>query len=213
LGHRFNLATRPQFVSKDNYNVAPRQWLPIIIADTEQGRTAELMQWGFIPPWSKDPSKGLRPINTKSETAFDSRMWKGAVAHHRCLIPSRGFYEWKRINDQVKVPYFIHPKDQALFGFAGIYSVWHDVENKPLYSFSIMTTQPNKDMEQIHDRMPVILTPEQEARWLDLQYREREQLADLLVPYEDGMLEMYAVSDDVNSIKHNDKHLVERVAA
>ena len=98
-----------------------------------------------------------------------------------------------------------------LFAFAGIYSVWHDVENKPLYSFSIMTTGPNREMEPIHDRMPVILTPEHETRWLDLQYREREQLADLLVPYEDGMLEMYAVSEDVNSPRHNDKHLVEAV--
>ena len=66
-------------------------------------------------------------------------------------------------------------------------------------------------MEPIHDRMPVILTPEQEARWLDLQYCEREQLAGLLVPYEDGMLEMYTVSEDVNSPRHNDKHLVEAV--
>ena len=74
VGPRFNLATQPKFVSTDNYNVAPRQWLPVIIADPEQVRVAELMQWGFIPPWSKDPSKGLRPINTKSETAFDSRM-------------------------------------------------------------------------------------------------------------------------------------------
>jgi putative SOS response-associated peptidase YedK len=89
--------------------------------------------------------------------------------------------------------------------------VWHDVEGKPLYSFSIMTTRPNKEMKPIHDRMPVILMPEQETRWLDLQYREREQLADLLVPYEDGMLEMYPVSEDVNSTHHNDKHLVEAV--
>ncbi len=138
-------------------------------------------------------------------------MWKGAVAHHRCLVPSRGFYEWKPIGDHVKVPYFIHPKDQALFAFAGIYSVWHDVEGKPLYSFSIMTTEPNRDMEHIHDRMPVILTPEHETRWLDLQYSEREQLAGLLVPYEDGMLEMYTVSEEVNSTYHNDKHLVEAV--
>jgi putative SOS response-associated peptidase YedK len=75
------------------FNVAPRQWLPMIVEDPEKGRVAEPMQWGFIPPWSKDPSKGPRPINTKSETAFDSRMWKGAVAHHRCLVPARGFYE------------------------------------------------------------------------------------------------------------------------
>jgi len=211
FSQRFNLATQPDFVLQDNYNAAPRQWLPVIFADPKVGRIAEPMQWGFIPPWSKGPSKGPRPINTKSETVFDSRMWKGAVTHHRCLVPSRGFYEWKLIIANRKVPYFIHPRDQALFAFAGMYSLWQDVEGKPLYSFSIMTTEPNKDMEPIHDRMPVILTPEHETRWLDLQYREREQLADLLVPYEDGMLEMYAVSEAVNSTRHNDKQLVEAV--
>jgi putative SOS response-associated peptidase YedK len=96
LEPRFNLATQLQFVSQDNYNVAPRQWLPVIIEDPEQGRVAEPMQWGFIPPWSKDPSKGPRPINTKSETVFDSRMWKGAVAHHRCLVPARAFTSGSR---------------------------------------------------------------------------------------------------------------------
>jgi len=193
-----------------NYNVAPRQWLPVIVQDPEKGRIAEPMQWGFIPVWSKDPSHGMRPINTMAEQAFVNPMWRSAAAHHRCLVPARGFYEWKK-TDGHKVPYFIHPKDQALFAFAGIYSVWKDAEGRPLKSFSIMTTGPNKEMEQIHDRMPVILTPEHETRWLDLQYSEREQLADLLVPYEDGMLAMYAVSEDVNSTHHNDKHLVEAV--
>src|SRR5436305_4875312 len=79
LGPRFNLATQPKFVSQDNYNVAPRQWLPVIVEDQEKGRIAEPKQWGFIPPWSKDPSKGPRPIHNRSETAVDSRMWKGAV--------------------------------------------------------------------------------------------------------------------------------------
>jgi putative SOS response-associated peptidase YedK len=212
LGPRFNLATRATFVSQDNYNVAPRQWLPVIIQDEAKGRIAESMQWGFIPPWSKEPNKGMRPINTKAENAFDSPMWRGSMAHFRCLVPSRGFYEWKMMGSH-KEPYFIHPKDLALFAFAGIYSVWHDAEDRALYSFSILTTRPNKEMELIHDRMPVILTPEQEAPWLDLQYSEREQLADLLVPYEDNGLAIYRVSEDVNSPRHNDRHLVEAISA
>lgn len=113
----------------------------------------------------------------------------------------------------MKIPYLIRPKDQELFGFAGIYSVWYDVENRPLYSFSIMTTGPNKDMEPIHDRMPVILHPDTEALWLDRRISERELLAELLVPYGDGILEVYRVSEDVNSPRNNDKHLIEAVAA
>jgi len=217
LGPRFNLATKPTFVSKDNYNVAPRQRLPIIYQDPEQGRIAELMQWGFLPFFAKDPSKSFRPINTKSETAFDSRMWREAVKHHRCLVPTRGFYEWQKFegdNGKVerKVPYFIHPKDQSLFSFAGIYSMWKDVEGLPLYTFSIMTTAPNNQMAPIHNRMPVILHPDQEAVWLDPQYSERSQLAELLVPYEDNGLEMYKVSEDVNSPRNNNPQLVEAVA-
>ncbi len=211
LGPRFNLARQSHFVSKDNYNVAPRQWLPVVFEDEEAGRIAEPMQWGFIPPWSKDPTKGIRPINTKSETAFDSRMWLGSIRHYRCIVPSRGFYEWKAVNDKMKVPYFIHPKDQELFGFAGVYSVWHDVESRPVYSFSILTTRPNKEMEPIHDRMPVILHPGQEASWLNRRISERDQLAEFLVPYGDGRLEIYRVSEDVNSPRHNDHHLVEAV--
>jgi putative SOS response-associated peptidase YedK len=115
LGPRFHLANMPRFVSEDRYNIAPRQWLPVIVNDPAKGRIAEPMQWGFMPPWSKDPAKErLRPINTKAEAAFESRIWKGAIAHHRCLVPARGFYEWKHVAEQLKVPYFIHPKDQAL---------------------------------------------------------------------------------------------------
>src|SRR5438552_15705114 len=95
LGPRFTLAASPVFVSQDNYNVAPRQWLPVISEDPEKGRIAEPMQWGFIPPWSNDSSKGQRPINAKSETAFVSRMWKGVVSHQKFLVPARSFYEWK----------------------------------------------------------------------------------------------------------------------
>lgn len=212
LGPRFNLAKQPHFVSKDNYNVAPRQWLPVVFEDEEAGRVAEPMQWGFIPHWAKDISKTFRPINTRSETVFDSGMWLGAVRHHRCLVPSRGFYEWKSVSEKMKVPYFIHPKDQKLFGFAGIYSIWKDVEDRPVYSFSILTTAPNQEMQPIHDRMPVILHPGQEASWLSRRISERDELADFLVPYEDNGLEIYKVSGDVNSPRNNDKHLVEHIS-
>lgn len=212
MGARFNLKKQPHFVSKDNYNVAPRQWLPIIFVDEEAGRIAEPMQWGFIPFWSKDPSKGPRPINTKSETVFDSRMWLGSIRRYRCIVPSRGFYEWKAVNEKMKIPYLIRPKDQELFGFAGVYSVWNDVEGKPLYSFSIMTTRPNDQMVPIHDRMPVILHPDQEKVWLDHSISEREVLEQYLQPY-DKPLEIFQVSDEVNSPRNNDRHLLEPVGS
>jgi putative SOS response-associated peptidase YedK len=210
IDSRFNLPRQTKFVSQNNYNVAPRQWLPVIFVDEEAGRIAEPMQWGFIPPWAKDPSKTFRPINTKSETAFESKLWKGAIAHHRCLVPSRGFYEWKQVGDK-KIPYFIHLTDQELFAFAGVYSIWNDVEGRPLYTFSILTTTANKDMEPIHDRMPVILRPEHESFWLDPRNSDHEQLAELLVPYIDGKLVIHQVSEDVNSPRNNNKGLVSTI--
>lgn len=208
LGPRFGVKRQtPGFVSEDNYNIAPRQWVPIVFENEERERVIEPMQWGFIAPWSKDPRRGPRPINTKSETVFENRLWSGAIQHHRCLVPARGFYEWKLVNETVKIPYFIRPIDQELCAFAGIYSVWHDVEGKPLYTFSILTTQPTKEMEAIHDRMPVIIRPEQETSWLDRRNSERERLAAFLVPY-DGKLAIYRVSGDVNSPRNNDRHLI-----
>lgn len=216
LEKRFVLQDKPTFVSSNNYNVSPMQRMPIIFED-EGKRVAQIMQWGFIPFFAKGP-KGFRPINTVSETAFEKPMWREAMKHHRCLVPARGFFEWKKFEGESgkierKVPYFIHPKDMDLFAFAGVYSIWKDVEGLPFYTFSIMTTSPNKEMEAIHNRMPVILRPEQETLWLNPEYSEEKQLADLLVPYPDGMLEIYRVSDDVGSPRNNDKHLVEPVAS
>jgi len=209
LGPRFNLATNAQsFLSKDNYNVAPRQRLPIIYQN-EGVNTLEVMQWGFLPFWAKDPSKDRRPINTRAESLFGSAMWREAAKHHRCLVPARGFYEWKQLPAGHKEPYFIHPKDQELFAFAGLYSVWKDVEDYPLYSFSIITTTPNTEMGAVHDRMPVILMPQQESLWLESDTSDQVQLAELLGPYPDHMLDIYRVSEDVNSPRNNDKHLVE----
>ena len=212
LVERFNLATQPSFVSKDSYNIAPRQRLPIVYTDDSQQRTAQLMQWGYIPPWSKDVKKERRPINTRAETVFTSPMWRSAVAHHRCLVPARGFYEWKS-EVTGKQPYYITPKTHDIFAFAGIYSIWYDAEHHPLYTFSILTTHPNAQMAKVHDRMPVILLPEQESAWLNPTYRDQEQLAGLLEPYKDNGLEIYAVSSEVNTPRNNRKELLEPLLA
>ncbi len=216
LAPRFNLAAKPKFISRDNYNVAPGQQLPVIVRSGDK-TVAEVMKWGFVPFWSKDPTRGLRPINTVSESAFEKPMWREAVKHHRCLVPSRGFYEWKKIFKadgklDRRQAYFIHPRDQELFAFAGIYSVWRDAEGHPFPTFSIMTTGPNKQMEKIHNRMPVILNPKEETDWLNPSYDQTGQLAKLLDPYDDGKLDIYRVSDEVNSPSNNDRSLLSEVA-
>lgn len=211
LDKRYNLAHKPDFAPKDNYNAAPRQLLPVVF-QSDDGPAAALMQWGFLPFFAKDPAKSFRPINTVSETAFDKPMWREAVKHHRALVPARGFYEWVHLPDGHKQPYYIHPKDVELFSFAGLYSIWRNAEGLPTYTFSILTTEPNKEMGKIHSRMPVILDPGQESDWLDPARDDKQLLLPLMMPYHEGGLDIYRVSEEVNSPKHNEPSLLKPVA-
>lgn len=114
LRSRFNLAAKPLLKLADNYNAAPGQFMPVITSG-EKGNQEELMKWGFIPHWAKDTKIGYKLINTRSETVFEKPMWRSAATNHRCLVPARGFYEWKVLSDgKTKQPYFVHPKDQDL---------------------------------------------------------------------------------------------------
>lgn len=204
---RFRLDHAQKFLSEDSYNVAPGQWLPVII-QKDGARKVLPMQWGFVPYWANDPRAVRRPINTRSETAFEQGYWRQALKYHRALIPSRGFYEWKHGADGSKEPYFIRPKDQELFAFAGIFSIWIDAEGHPLHTFSMMTTSANHEMADIHDRMPVILLPENEPLWVDPQSTDPRLLGELLHPYPDGHLEITRVSKEVNSPLHNSPDLI-----
>lgn len=194
------------FQLKARYNAAPGQNLPVVLDD--DGRRLAAMKWGLIPVWAKDRSIGYKLINARGETVFEKPSWKRPVLKQRCLVPSNGFYEWIR-SDAGKQPYYIHPTDQALFSYAGIYDSWTDRETgEVIQSFSILTTRPNKEMQPIHDRMPVILKPDEEARWLKSSNDTPESIADLLKPYDDGMLEIYPVSQDVNTARYDDEHLI-----
>lgn len=197
---------------RSNWNVAPGQIMPVI---TQRGseRKAELMKWGLIPSWAKDEKIGYKMINARSESIFDKPAWRGSVKHRRCLIPARGFYEWKRQqNSKTKQPFMIRPASKSLFAFAGIYSSWKSPDNiTQLLSYSIVTTAPNQEMETIHDRMPVILDESSEGIWLDPTLEDKDILAELLHPYPDNSLEIYQVSTDVNTIKNNDGKLIEPI--
>jgi len=208
LAERYNLASVPADIHA-NYNVAPGQIMPVIVED-EGGKRLELMKWGLIPFWAKDPKIGYKLINARDDTIFEKPIWRNVILKKRALIPADGFYEWQKPNDPKgrKQPYFIHPKQVDLFSFAGVWETWKDVEGLEWKSYSIITTDPNKEMSGVHNRMPVILHPEDEASWLQPSRVTRDDIEPLLRPYEDNGLEIYKVSDDVNSTKNNDKHLV-----
>ncbi len=181
-----------------------------VITESESGKpTIELMKWGLIPVWVKDPRIGYKMINARSETIFEKPAWRSVIKKKRCLIPADGFYEWKKQSDtKVKQPFYIHPKQFELFSFAGVWESWKDENNNEIRTYSIITTEPNKEMSSIHDRMPVILYPEDEASWLEPSKVTRDDIEPLLRPFEDNGLEIFEVSKDVNTVKNNDEHLI-----
>jgi putative SOS response-associated peptidase YedK len=202
LAKRYNLANVPKDI-RPNFNVAPTQTMPVITHGSD-GLQLEEMRWGI--PRFIGPGKVKDVFNTRADKAFGS--WKKLVSTQRLLVPATGFYEWKKLTDG-KQPYFIHPKDDELFSFAGIWGLWKDEDGREIKTYSIMTTEPNKEISSIHNRMPVILHQEDESAWLEPKYdNDRGAIEALLRPYEDNGLEMYEVSRDVNVARTNDEHLI-----
>lgn len=192
------------------YNIGPGQLVPAVRFDKDTGqRRIDLMKWGFIPRWADDPKAvyKYKTFNARAEDIFSKPTWKSAIRHNRCLVPANGFYEWKTVDDG-KQPFYIHPSDQDLFAFAGIYNTWTDKDGNDWETYSIITTTPNTEMEPIHNRMPVILHTEDWSRWLDPSNDDPQDIADLLAPYDNGVLELFEVSREVNTIRSDNDTLV-----
>lgn len=194
-----------------SYNVAPSQIMPVITGDA-QAKHLEFMRWGLIPAWAKDPKIGYKLINARSESIFNKPTWRHAIRSHRCLVPANGFYEWQNNNTAQKQPYYIHPRDDHLFAFAGIWDSWRDPDGEILKTYSIVTTEPNQEIAAIHNRMPIILYPEEESAWIDPTNDRPEDIAPLLHPYEDNGLELYPISQNVNSPANNNASLLQPLA-
>lgn len=203
LAQRFRVARVPATI-QPNYNVAPAQAMPVIRESSDGTRSVEMMTWGIPRVLGKDVIKEL--INTRADKAFGG-FWRKTVCAQRCLVPATGFYEWKA-GVGGKVPYYIHPKDEDLYAFAGIWDIWEDDAGTMVKTYSIITVDSNQEMSVVHDRMPVVLHRADEAAWLELSNDSRERLERLLFPSEDGRFEMYEVSKDVNDPHHNDRSLL-----
>lgn len=190
------------------YNVAPTQTLPVVVRHSPNH--IAMMRWGLIPSWAKDLSVGNRMINARAETVAEKPAFRRPLRSQRCLVPATGFFEWKR-GGTGKQPYFIHLKDESLFAFAGLYDHWHDPNGREVMSYTILTTEPNDLMRDIHNRMPVILDRDDEDLWLDRDISEPERLLPLLHPYPAGEMEAYPVSSSVNSPLHDAPDILHRL--
>ncbi|MCF8048298.1 MAG: SOS response-associated peptidase [Desulfarculaceae bacterium] len=191
------------------FNLAPGQQALAVLAG-EQGRRGEMLRWGLVPSWAKQERVGYKMINARAETVSEKPAYRGPFQHTRCLIPADGFFEWAPAPGG-KQPYFLTRRDREPFALAGLWDQWTGPEGDKLRSFTIVTTQANSVVEPIHDRMPVMLTPQDEAAWLDRE-ASLEGLAKLLRPYAAQDMEAHAVSRRVNSAAAEGPELIEPVA-
>ncbi len=184
------------------YNIAPSMPVPVIRIEDGK-RWAALMTWGLVPRWTKDVS-GVNLINARGESLAEKPMFRDAYKRRRCLIPADGFYEWKR-DAAGKQPWRFTMADKEPFAMAGIWEEWGK-EGGKRQTCAIITIGANELMAPIHDRMPVIISPETYARWLD---PANESVFELLVPYPAEEMVAYPVSTRVNTPKNDDPALIE----
>ncbi|OGS42892.1 MAG: hypothetical protein A3K76_01050 [Euryarchaeota archaeon RBG_13_57_23] len=193
----------PEFVPR--FNIAPTQSVPVIVRDGK--RKAVMMNWGLVPFWAKDPKIGNRLINARAESVSTKPAFRGALKKRRCIVPTTGFYEWRR-EDKVKTPFYVHMKDNSFFGLAGMYDKWRRPDGSTLQTFTIITTTPNSVLEKIHNRMPVILKPEQEEDWLSNAELSAKALEGFFKPYPSRSMTAYEVSRTVNSPANDSPELI-----
>lgn len=184
-----------------NFNVAPSQSVISIINDGSSNRLGSL-KWGLIPGWAKDEKIGYKMINARSETVDEKPSYRNAFLKKRCIIPMDSFYEWKLETDG-KVPMRIKMKSDEIFGAAGLWESWKNPNGEMVHSCTILTTEANSLVKDIHDRMPVILTRENEMEWLNPSLMEKEILKGMLIPFDASLMEAFPVSSEVNSPKNN----------
>jgi putative SOS response-associated peptidase YedK len=167
-----------------NLDVRPTQQVPVLLADHE----LTLMKWGLVPAWAKDETIGSRMINARAEGIADKPAFKRPLRTQRCLLPASAFFEWQGAKG-AKVKYRIARTDGDMVGLAGLYDVWRSPKGSELTTCTIITCSPNATVAPIHDRMPVILLPEDEDAWLDPDLTEVEEIRHYLRPYPAELLE------------------------
>jgi len=188
------------------FNIAPTQAAPVVLSEMPDRLSVAL--WGLIPSWAKDPTIGARMINARAETVQEKPSFRTAFKRRRCLVPADGFYEWSKAA-ATKMPLYIRLKTGEPFALAGLWEVWRPPEGDPVRTFTILTTEPNELLATIHNRMPVILSRENERAWLDNTAGPVELMA-MLQAYPSALMEFYEVSKRVNAPRNDDPSLIER---
>jgi putative SOS response-associated peptidase YedK len=224
---RYFDAVAPEAMLPARYNVAPTTDVYAVLVDGGI-RRVDAFHWGLVPSWAKDPRIGSKMINARAETLTSKGTYKAAFRRRRCLIPADGFYEWQKLDAKNKQPHFIQRTDGEPLAFAGLWEVWRPKregageaaeaaeggeagEAEALHSCTIVTTTANETMAPLHDRMPVILPASAWDEWLDPANDDLGTLGRLLVPAPPSLIAAHPVSTEVNRVRNDGPHLIERI--
>ena len=197
------------------WNVAPMSQVPVVRETKDGERIAELMRWGLLPHWAKDPKLATKLNNARAEGIAAKPSFRQALRRRRCLLPASGFYEWQSVGG-VKQPWYISPSGGESgappFAFAGLFEAWRSPDAcdaaEWLLTCCVITTAPNALMAPIHDRMPVILPPEAWAAWLSREQQDPAAVAPLLIPADPQTMQAWPVSRTVNRSSSEGEALV-----
>lgn len=194
------------------YNIAPTQGVLAVLCAPSQPkqRRAMYLHWGLIPSWAKDCKIAAKLTNARSETLREKPSFRGAYQYRRCLLPASGFFEWMRTGKH-KQPMYITGSQQQPLALAGLWEHWSGAEGEEISSVTIITTEPNKIMEPIHDRMPVILARRDFDAWLDPGLNDTRLLDRLLRPCPESWLETWPVSAYVSNFRNQGPRCIERI--
>lgn len=183
------------------YNIAPTQPVGIIRHSVQRIPEFALVRWGLIPGWVKNPMVRSTLVNARAESAMDKPSFRGALRHRRCLVPADAFYEWSG-RSGAKVPYLIRPRNGGLMALAGLWEHWVGADGSELETMAFLTVAANATLAPVHDRMPVILSPDVHSEWLDCRSGRSVEIARLLCAPADEMLETVEISTAVNDVRN-----------
>ena len=181
-----------------NFNVAPTHQIPVIVSQDNQTLLAAF-SWGLVPNWAKDPAIGSRMINARSETAAEKPSFRSALVKRRCIVPADGWYEWQDSPGK-KTPFYFSSTNDSVLGLAGIYETWKQPDGQLLWSAAILTQDARADFSYIHDRMPVLLTPEMQGIWLTSGTSPLNDVLDSATSVE---IQAWEVSAAVGNVRNN----------
>jgi putative SOS response-associated peptidase YedK len=191
-----------------SFNVAPQSTQPVVRINADTGRREfALMRWGLIPYWAKDAKVGYSTINARAEEVAAKPLFREALKRRRCLVPADAFYEWQQLGAKTKRAFAFGLRSGEPYAFAGLWERWKPKQGEPVETFTILTTDPNELAEPVHNRMPVILKPEDYTRWMAAGDAERPPV-DLLRPYPAEKMQSWAVSDRVGNVRNDDPGLL-----